>query len=623
MTRIPIITGFGGINPAGRSSQHHGYRRMVIDALSGRDMEDTYTSLARLMGVAMEGRSFSPAQKAYMRDHTLIRRIEPEWFNVDQVPLNRRAVISAGDGAVQFVSPRRYLPDPIPEGWQIDDIDDRNVRVTLRGENDFLLPVTEEFSVKAAGQLPSGFEPGKLYPARSHPRGLQMSIYAMSDALGNLGIDWDFLRTRIAPDELAVYASSAMGQLDEDGNSGLLGARYRGKRVTSKHLPFGLVDMPADFVNAYVLGNLGSTSAGVGACATFLYNLRLGIQDIQSGRARVVIVGGSEAPIIPDVMEGYIAMGALATDKELLELDALKGLTTPDWRRAARPFSDNCGFTIAEAAQYIVLMDDELALELGATIYGAVTDVFVNADGYKKSISSPGVGNYLTVAKAVAAARAIVGDESIQRRSFIHAHGTSTPQNRVTESHILNETAKTFGIEKWPVAAIKAYVGHTLSCAGGDQIINALGTWAYGIVPGIKTIEYVASDVHQSHLRLSSEHLQANKTDFDCAFVNAKGFGGNNATGTLLAPHIVEKMLAKKHGASVMNQWRTNNEAVRQAADAYEQRALAGTTEPVYRFDYGVLGGESLTMSDKNIQVPGFEKPVNLEFKSPYSGLLD
>ena len=35
------------------------------------------------------------------------------------------------------------------------------------------------------------------------------------------------------------------------------------------------------------------------------------------------------------------------------------------------------------------------------------------------------------------------------------AHGTGTPQNRVTESAILNETARAFGIEGWPVAAVK------------------------------------------------------------------------------------------------------------------------------------------------------------------------
>ena len=52
----------------------------------------------------------------------------------------------------------------------------------------------------------------------------------------------------------------------------------------------------------------------------------------------------------------------------------------------------------------VVLFDDRLAMELGATVFGAATDVFVNADGHKKSIAGPGVGNYITMAKAVAAA---------------------------------------------------------------------------------------------------------------------------------------------------------------------------------------------------------------------------
>ena len=64
------------------------------------------------------------------------------------------------------------------------------------------------------------------------------------------------------------------------------------KRVTSKQLPLGLCEMPADFINAYVLGSLGATGATIGACATFLYNLRQGVEDIQSGRRRVVMVGG-------------------------------------------------------------------------------------------------------------------------------------------------------------------------------------------------------------------------------------------------------------------------------------------------------------------------------------------
>ena len=58
-----------------------------------------------------------------------------------------------------------------------------------------------------------------------------------------------------------------------------------GKRVTSKQLPLGLCEMPADFINAYVLGSLGATGATIGACATFLYNLRQGVEDIRADGA--------------------------------------------------------------------------------------------------------------------------------------------------------------------------------------------------------------------------------------------------------------------------------------------------------------------------------------------------
>ena len=61
----------------------------------------------------------------------------------------------------------------------------------------------------------------------------------------------------------------------------------------------GLAEMPADFVNAYLLGSVGQTGHNMGACATFLYNLRHGMFDIESGRSRVALVGGAEAPICP------------------------------------------------------------------------------------------------------------------------------------------------------------------------------------------------------------------------------------------------------------------------------------------------------------------------------------
>ena len=71
--RLPVITGFGGINPAGRLSFHHGYKRLVIDAISAAEQDSTFRSLANLMGVDDPEDANS---RRYIRDNTLIRRID-------------------------------------------------------------------------------------------------------------------------------------------------------------------------------------------------------------------------------------------------------------------------------------------------------------------------------------------------------------------------------------------------------------------------------------------------------------------------------------------------------------------------------------------------------------------
>ena len=619
MARIPLIVGFGGINTAGRSSFHHGYRRLIMDSLGQADASKTYQSLAAVMGLSTNG-GLSQEQQQYILEHTLIRQIENEAFDVNAVRWNKLIPAQTDDkAAASFITKQRNIPEIIPASWTITDLGNKEVRVDISGDTDFLLPTTRTATVQAAGQLPSGFQPGKLYPSRSHPRGLEMAIYGASDALMSTGMSWDVITNTVSPDQISVYAGSAMGQLDTNGSGGMLGGRFNDKRTTSKQLPFGLAEMAADFINAYVLGSMGNTGTYVGACASFLYNLRQGVADIQSGAARVVMVGNSEAPIVSDVIDGYNAMGALATDQALRDLD---GIDTPNYRRASRPFSNNCGFTIAESSQYILLVDDELAMELGTTVYGGVTDVFVNADGYKKSISSPGVGNYITVAKAAGAARSLVGEEAIRHRSFVQAHGTSTPQNRVTESHILNETAKAFGIEKWPVAAIKAYVGHSLGVSAGDQLMTTLGVWEHGVIPGIKTIDDIAEDVFDSNLSFNSDHVEVGKDGIDVAILNAKGFGGNNASANVIAPHIVEKMLTKRYGAQAYKNYQTRNESVREQANAYDGAALNNEAKPIYKFDHNVLNGNDIDFSSSKISVPGYEESINLNIESPYSDLL-
>ena len=609
---LPVIVGFGGVNPAGRVSFHHAYRRTVIDAIDPASADDTYASLATLMN--LDGDARDEALRQHMRDHTLIRRIE--CFDPESIRWQRAAHLTPPhDDELTFVLRAREVPDEMPDGWTAETREDGTVQVTTRRAA-VLIPDRRVSRVTSAGQAPSGFDPAKLYAARSHPRGLQLAVYGASDAVQSIGLPWDELRRHVGPDQFAAYAGSAMGQCDANSNGGMMQAPLMGRRPTSKQAALGLCEMPIDFVNAYVIGSLGTTGGVIGACATFLYNLRNAVHDIRAGRCRVAVVGAAEAPVLPELVEAYRTMGALAEDEALMAID---GSDTVDNRRACRPFAENCGFTVSEAAVYVVLTDDALAVELGADIHGAVADVFVNADGFKKSIPGPGVGNYLTVAKALALGRAILGEEAVRERSFVHAHGTGTPQNRVTESHILNEMARTFGIERWNVAAIKAYLGHTLAPASGDQTASVLGTWAYGWIPGIATIDEPAEDVHHSNLRIAPEHIEVDPAEIDLALVNSKGFGGNNATGVLLAPHVARRIMAERHGKNAMTQHDARNEGVRSAALDYDAAATRGDAETIYRYGEGVLEGTDLEISADGIRVPGHAAPVSLALDNPFA----
>ena len=616
MSRLPVIVGFGGINPAGRSSAHHGYRRLVIDNLTADKADRTFASLSALM---QRDGAMNDSEKQYILDHTLVRKLETNLFDAGAIRLHKSAQLNATDGPITFTVKQNQLPDSIPPGWKVESAGGSEVRVTVDSNLEILFPDTRVSKVHAAGQLPTGFDPGTLYQSRSHPRGLQLTVFGASDAVNSLGIDWNIIRNKVPGDQISCYASSAMGQLDTNGNGGLLQAGLVGKRVSSKNIALGLAEMSADFVNAYVLGNVGTTGANIGACATFLYNLRQGVQDIRSGKYRVSVIGASEAPLVPDVIEGYRTMGALAEDEALNKIDGITG--EPDYRRACRPFAENCGFTLAEASQFIILFDDELAVELGAHVYGSVADVFINADGFKKSIPGPGIGNYVTVGKAMGVVRAILGEDALRQQSYMLAHGTGTPQNRVTESHIFSELAKTFGIERWPVAAIKAYLGHTVACAAGDQIISALGIWEEGIIPGIKTIDKIASDVFEDNVDFLLEHREIAPQDMAAAFVNSKGFGGNNATAAILSPSVTTNMMQKKHGKKSMAKHARLNEGVTDTIRAYDNAMISGENSVIYNFGVGVVEGDSLTLSKDSIKIPGQDREVTLDIANPYDDM--
>ena len=619
---LPVIVGFGGFNAAGRSSSHQAFRRMVLESLPSSEQHSTIASLACLMGlVRAEGESYIDTQGAELTIETvfeqyqqaviagtLVRKIE----HFDPANLSgHRKVDFSDQQAIIFTMAKRDLPKQLPADWQIRELEDGRVEITTSGEDKHLVSVPYELAAKAAGQLPRGFDLTEHYNARFHPRGLQMALLGASDAIHSMGIPWQKVAAKVRPDEIGVYSSSVFGQVDNQGMGGLFQARLRGERTTAKQVALGLNSMPADFVNAYVLGNVGHTEATTGACASFLYSLQAAVRDLRSGRRRIAVVGNAEAPITPEMSEGFSNMGALGSDENLCKID---GSATPDWRRASRPFGENCGFTLSEATQYIVLMDDLLAIELGADVHGAVPEVFISADGIKKSISSPGVGNYISFSKAVAAAVDIVGIEAVQRRSFVHAHGSSTPANRVTESEIISRVAETFEIDDWPVTAVKAYVGHSVAAASGDQLISALGTFKYGLIPGIKTVGEIAKDVHQKRLNfLLNDTVTATK--MEVSFINSKGFGGNNASAVLLSADKANAMLGQRY-TSRFAQYIEQRETTRKNAEDYAVQADRGSLAVIYRFGEQLIDEKAVAITPTGMSIPGCSRKIEFNFKN-------
>ena len=361
MANLPVIVGFGGISPAGRSSGLNGYRRLVFESLDLPKRINTLQNLGSLMGRINKDSDGSwlwdkntvlDLEKCLMENTldllngTLVRKLETNLFDPSQIIQNKNfKLIANNERGMQFSILNKSLPQVLPKEWRFLSNNGETTSFNVSQSLQVNLAQFSQSPVNTAGQLPTGFDPASLYASRNHPRGLQLTVFGASDALDSMGIEWEKIREKVAPDRISVYAGSCLSQLDVNGNGGLLQARLRGKRVSSKQLPLGLAEMPADFINAYLLGSMGTTGATQGACATFLYNLRNAVEDIRRGTHRVAIVGTSEAPLTPEVLEGFCAMGALADDAGLRTLDGLSKDAQINHRKACRPFGENCGFT--------------------------------------------------------------------------------------------------------------------------------------------------------------------------------------------------------------------------------------------------------------------------------------
>ncbi|MGB1640654.1 MAG: beta-ketoacyl synthase, partial [Pseudohongiellaceae bacterium] len=231
MTNLPVIVSFGGINAAGRSSGHNGFRRLIFDQTNAQTQKATLQQLAALTGQIQrtngiwrdaEGSTidvddFLAKHKQDLLDGTLIRKFSDGTFDPDAIPIHQRVQLEgAGSEPICFNLKRRDLPNPVPAAWQITCESSDPEQLTIRTDSGLpvMLPSFRASEVHSAAQLPQGFDPAGSYPSRNHPRALQMTVFGASDAVNALGLDWETIRKRVPADQISVYAGSCLGQLD-------------------------------------------------------------------------------------------------------------------------------------------------------------------------------------------------------------------------------------------------------------------------------------------------------------------------------------------------------------------------------------------------------------------------
>ena len=543
LKRLPVICSMGGLNSGGRTSGNISYSRLVYENLSNEEKKEVLKDLISL--------SEEKKTEKEILSGTLIRQID------------------------DFLDPKGLM--------------------------------TKQIGVNAGAKLPDFYEIDNLYNSKQHPRGIKMTVFGVNDALYNLGINWrEDIQPLLDPNRVAVFAGPAIGQLDEKGLGGLMQSRLQEKRASSKHLSMSLIEMSADFINAYILGSVGKSGQVAGACATFFYNLNAATTLIKSNEVDFAVIGSAEAPINPEVTDGFFATTGIADDKKILAMQERHGepFDKVDFSKACRPFGDNCGLVLGESSQFAIVTSLEFAIEIGAEILCAVPNVFINSDGIKKSISSPGIGNYLTMGQAF---KRYLKDHEKPKLSCVIAHGTGTFQNRSTESDVLSKCATSMGMKNLKVTGLKGYLGHTMGPAGGDQLACSLGIFDRGIIPGLNSTPKLADDVITNNLNFCMENEEIDTSDLDAFFLNAKGFGGNNATTSIYKSNFVTKMLPKLFSKSKLTSYEAALEKTRKNKLVYNSNCLEGNFNLIYRANEEILNPETdLEMTSEAIKLKDY-----------------
>jgi 3-oxoacyl-[acyl-carrier-protein] synthase II len=253
---------------------------------------------------------------------------------------------------------------------------------------------------------------------------------------------------------------------------------------------------------------MGINYTTVSACATSNTAIMDALNYIRMGKAKVIITGGSEAPITAASIGGFCAMKAMSIRND----DPLTG---------SRPFDvDRDGFVMGEGAGALVLEEYEHARKRGAKIYAEVAGAAMTADAWHMTATHPeGLG-------ASHAMRLALQDAGLATNQvdYVNMHATSTTVGDLSE---IAAITKLFGNDLATVhlSATKSMTGHLLGAAGAIEAIAAIASINEGIIPPTINTQQLDPALPTDVQIVLKEPLEKK---VDVAMSNTFGFGGHN-----------------------------------------------------------------------------------------------
>ncbi|RKT77708.1 3-oxoacyl-[acyl-carrier-protein] synthase II [Terracoccus luteus] len=311
----------------------------------------------------------------------------------------------------------------------------------------------------------------------------------------------------VEPERLGVVIGSGIGGvwtlLDQWDNLREKGPR----RVYPLAVPMLMPNGPAAAVSLD-LGARAGAHTPVSACASGAEGMGYAVDMIRTGRADVVVAGGTEAAVHPLPIAGFAAMQALSTRNDEPE-------------KASRPYDvGRDGFVLGEGSAVIVLESEEHAKARGAKIYAELASVGMSADAHHITAPEPqGAGASRAMVSAVERA-----DLSLDDIVHINVHATSTPVGDIAE---YNAIKRAFGhrTDDLTVTATKSMTGHLLGAAGALEAIVTILSVHHRTVPA--TINLDEQDPQIALNVVTGEHQTLPDGDL-AAMNNSFGFGGHN-----------------------------------------------------------------------------------------------